>query len=164
MQETEINPNVDHNLLSFLGFSIEVETSSENSRAAIYVSSKVDYIRRGDLEGTDSNLIIIDLKGSMKLRLINIYRSHSLQHGVSQRDKFNQQLSLIDNAVTNKTILLGDFNLDWFKRHSSNYALRNMFADFEEKLQAHNLIQVIDSRTWTRTVNNTVRESCLDHL
>ena len=62
MQETEINPNVDHNLLSFLGFSIEVETSSENSRAAIYVSSKVDYIRRGDLEGTDSNLIIINLK------------------------------------------------------------------------------------------------------
>ena len=35
-------------------------------------------------------------------------------------------------------------NLDWFKRHSNNYALRNMFADFEEKLQAHNLIQVID--------------------
>ena len=104
MQETEINPNVDHNLLSLPGSSVEVETNSENSRAAIYVSSKVDYIRRGDLEGTDSNLIIIDLKGSMKLHLINIYRSHSPQHGVSQRNKFNEQLSLIDNAVTNKTL------------------------------------------------------------
>ena len=106
MQETEINPNVDHNLLSFPGFSIEVESNSENSRAAIYVSSNIDYIRRGDLEGTDSNLIIIDLKGSMNLRIININRSHSPQHGVSQRDKFNQQLSLIDNAVTNKTIFI----------------------------------------------------------
>ena len=61
------------------GFSVEVESNSENSRAAIYVSSNIDYIRRGDLEGTDSNLIIIDLKGSMNLRIINIYRSHSPQ-------------------------------------------------------------------------------------
>ena len=76
-----------------------------HNRAAIYVSSKVDYIRRGDLEGTNSNLIIIDLKGSMKLRLINIYRSHSPQHGVSQRDKFNQQLWLIDIILWNNFLI-----------------------------------------------------------
>ena len=75
MQETKINPNVDHNLLSFPGFSVEVETNSENSRAAIHVSSNIDYIKRGDLEDTDSNLIIIDLKGSMNLHIINIYRN-----------------------------------------------------------------------------------------
>ena len=50
---------------------------------------------------------------------------------MGQRDKFIQQLVLIDNAVTNKTILLGDFNLDWFKRHNNNYALRNMYGDFD---------------------------------
>ena len=109
MQETEINPNLDHNLLSFPGYGVEVESNSENSRTAMYISSKIDYIRRSDLEGTDSNLVIVDLKGSMNIRLINIYRSYSPQHGMGQRDKFIQQLSLIDNAVTNKTILLGDF-------------------------------------------------------
>ena len=86
-------------------------------------------------------------------------------------DKINADCTLIKNstktlinAVTNKTIMLGDVNLDWFKCHSNNYALRNMFAAFEDKLQAHNLIQVIDSRTWNRTVNNTVRKFCLDYI
>ena len=80
----------------------------------------------------------------MNLRIINIYRSHSPQHGVSQRDKFNQQLSLIDNAVTNKTILLGDFNLDWFKRHSNNYAFRNMFAKPKQDLVPDVQTQITD--------------------
>ena len=97
----------------------------------MYISSKIDYIRRRDLERTDSNLVIIDLKGSMNLQLINIYRSYSPQHGMGQRDKFIQQLLLIDNAVTNKTILLGDCNLDWFKQHNNNYAFRNMYGDFD---------------------------------
>ena len=73
MQETELNKKLDHNLLSFPGFSIETENNSIISRVAIYIENKVDYIRRRDLEGFDSNIIILDL--------------------VSQRAKFNCQLN-----------------------------------------------------------------------
>ena len=62
MQATEINPNLDHNLLSFPGYGVKVECNSEKSRTVMYISSKIDYIRRRDLEGTDSNMVIIDLK------------------------------------------------------------------------------------------------------
>ena len=58
-------------------------------------------LRRSDLEGTDSNLIIIDIEGSLNTRLINVYRAFAPQNGVSQRDKFKYQLSLINTAMCN---------------------------------------------------------------
>ena len=36
MQETQINYNIDHNLLSFPGYTIETETNTSTSRTAIY--------------------------------------------------------------------------------------------------------------------------------
>ena len=63
-------------LLSFPGYSIETENNSYCSRVAYYISNRVEYIRRGDLEGVDSNLIIIYLIGSVSRRIINIkYKS-----------------------------------------------------------------------------------------
>ena len=63
MQETEINPNLNHNLLSFPGYAVEIENNSKCARVAFYISTRVNYIRRRDLEGNDSNIIIIDMEG-----------------------------------------------------------------------------------------------------
>ena len=79
MQETEINKNLDHNLLSFPGFTIETENNTLVSRVAFYISNVVEYIRRTDLEGDDSNLIIIDLMGSVRRRIINVYARSNLK-------------------------------------------------------------------------------------
>ena len=66
MQEKEINKNLDHNLLSFPGYVIKTENNSVNSRVALYISNKIDYIRRADLESIDSNMVVIDLVGKTK--------------------------------------------------------------------------------------------------
>ena len=50
------------------------------ARVGIYISKRLNYIRRTDLEGTNSHIVIIDLVES-KLRVINIYRSFSPQGG-----------------------------------------------------------------------------------
>ena len=63
MQETEINVNLDHNLLSFPNYNIETERNSISSRVAMFISTEVEYIRRVDLEGDDSNLMVVDLVG-----------------------------------------------------------------------------------------------------
>ena len=47
MQETDINCNLDHNLLSFPGYGIETENNLETSRTAVYISNGVQYVRRG---------------------------------------------------------------------------------------------------------------------
>ena len=162
MQETQINLNIDHNLLSFPGYTIETETNTSTSRTAIYIRNNIQYLRRRELEGQDSHLVIIDLLGSHFSRIINLYRSFTPQHDVTQRDKFGYQLDLIKNALTTNTILLGDFNLDWSKHHSEDYSHKNYFSDMDHKLGASNPIQLVDFITWTRTVNGQVKQSVLD--
>ena len=70
MQETEINKNLDQNLLSFPGFAIETENNNTLSRVAVYLHNRISYIRRWDLEGVNSNLLVLDLVGSNPVRLI----------------------------------------------------------------------------------------------
>ena len=89
-----------------------MEKNSLKSRVGFYIAKTLRYVRRSDLEGTDSNLIIIDIEGSLNTRLINVYRSFAPQNGVSQRDKFKYQLALINTAMCNvNSILLGDFKI-----------------------------------------------------
>ena len=87
--------------------------------------------------------MIIDLAGAINIRLINIYCSYSPQYGIGQREKFNDQLDHIARAWTPSTIILGDFNLDWAKRHYQNYALKNVFNDMDDKIGNLNLIQIV---------------------
>ena len=106
------------------------------------------------LEGVDSNVIIVDIKGTNPLRIINVYRSFNPQNGQSQREKFKYQLSLIEKAFIRGTKLLGDFNLDFLKKHCINYANRNLFDDFDDVLSDLNLILMVNCTTWSRIVNN----------
>ena len=129
-------------ILSFPGYGIETENNSNVARVAIYINNSIQYSRRCDLEGVDSNLMIIDLAGAINIRLINIYRSYSPQHGIGQREKFNDQLDHIARAWTPNTIILGDFNLDWAKRHCQNYALKNFSNDMDDRIGNLNLIQI----------------------
>ena len=113
MQETEINFNLDHSLLTFSGYVIETERNSGSSRTAIHINSEINFVRRLNLEGVDSNMVVIDLKGQSNYMIINKYRSLSPLHNISQREKFNYQLNIINQAITSNTIVIGDFNLDY---------------------------------------------------
>ena len=125
---------------------------------------RISYIRRRDLEGVNSNLLILDLVGSNPVRIINVYRSFSPQHNINQRDKFTIQLQLIKAAYTPTTIILGDFNLDWNKKFVASYAYKNYFEDMELHLEEFGLNQMVNQATWTRTINGTVKESVIDHI
>ena len=65
------------------------------------------------LEGVNSIMVIIDLKGCRSIkRLNNIYRSFNPQDNVNARAKFRYQLELIKNAMTSKCVIVSDFNMD----------------------------------------------------
>ena len=99
-----------------------------------------------------------------KLRVINIYRSFSPQGGESQQTKFKDQITTVRNAVCEKFIILGDFNLDYSFKNDVNYRYSNMFNDFESFIDNNNLIQMVEFPTWSRIINNVLRESILDHI
>ena len=113
MQETEVDISLDPDLLSFPGYNYESEcVKNVKARVGCYVKSNLNYIRRTDLEGTNLHLLVIDIKSEHDLRIINIYRSFNPLVMTNARELFKTQLSLIKQAMTSNTILLGDFNLE----------------------------------------------------
>ena len=49
-------------------------------------------------------------------------------------------------------------------KNDVNYRYENLFNDFDSVFDGINLIQMVEFATWSRTVNNIVRESLLDHI
>ena len=165
LQEVEIRKNVASKDLNIRGFNLELENNSEKSRTCIYVSNKIKYRRRPDLEGINSNIVIIDIDCKSKVsRVINLYRSFNPQDNVSARDKFKYQLQLIKEARTQGCVILGDFNLDYSRVNDVNYANRFMFDDLESILYQLELIQIVNFVTWSRLVGQVLRSSILDHI
>ena len=155
---------VSHSIHEYSSFLRAQYSNSAFSRVAIYINNSIDYIRREDLEGIDSNLMIIDLAGINKIRIINVYRSFSPQHYIGQRDKFNTQLLLIKAAITLSTLILGDFNLDWSRRFDASYAYFNYFEDLDLHLGEFGLNQMVSKPTWAQTINGIFKDSILDHI
>ena len=73
MQETEIGNDLNIDQLSMSGYSMELEKNSIKSRVGYYISKSIKYVRRNDLEGQNSNIMVVDMDGVVKSRLINVY-------------------------------------------------------------------------------------------
>ena len=164
MQEIDVKNDYNVRLLTLPGMNLEIEDNTVKARTGIYITSKINYTRRKDLEGRDSNLIIVDVTGSSFNRIINVYRNFNPQGGVPARVKFNYQLEIIGQAFNKDTLLLGDFNLDYSRYHDISYSHKNFFEDFDRALGMKNLVQLIDFPTWSRCVDAVMRESILDHF
>jgi hypothetical protein len=82
----------------------------KKARIGIYIRDNLSYIRRYELEGVDSHLIIIDMFGLKQFHRINIYRCFNPQDGSTGREKFISQLLLIKSAFVPGTLLSSDFN------------------------------------------------------
>ena len=72
-------------------------------------------------------MIIIDVIGSVNIRLINVYRTFSTYAGESQQTKFKCQMSIVRKAINERFIILGDFNLDYSMKNDVNYRYESMF-------------------------------------
>ena len=164
LQETELEFNLNHNLLSLPGFNYESEVNAIKSRVGLYVRSNINYVRRTELEGNNSHIVIIDIKCRQNLRIITIYRPFNPQGVMTARDFFCHQLNILKSAVNPNTVILGDFNLDWSKKDHRNYQFNSYFELFDNMLDDENLTQMVNFPTWSRCVNGTKRESTIDHV
>ena len=77
---------------------------------------------------------------------------------------FKYQLEIIKSNTTPTTIIVGDFNLDQTKLYDLTFMHRNYFNSLKEKFTPLNLIQLVKFPTWSRTINNAVCTSTIDHM
>ena len=71
---------------------------------------------------------------------------------------------MTNNLNGRNLIILGDFNLDDRKRYCTEYRNKHLFEQLVTTIDEIKLIQIIETPTWQRIVNNDLRESILDHL
>ena len=164
LQETELADDIDVINLQIKGYSFEVETNDIKRRIAVYVRNTIAYKRRFDLEKTNLHTIVLDVGTTLVTRIITIYRTFTPQNKSTPRENFREQLNVINNATTNSTILLGDFNLDDQKRYLVNYGQRLLFQDFEEIVGHHQFTQHVKEPTWERVIENRTKNSVIDHI
>ena len=164
LQETEIENNFPENLLSCSGYTIELEMNNDKKRAGVYVRNDIQYKRRLDLEAANCHIVILDINIGYKLRIINIYRSFRPQGMLSVNELFEKQLGLIRNCMCENLMLIGDFNLDANKGLSNDYNYRIPMNALSELVLEHNLFQIVNFPTWSRTIKNEKKESLLDHI
>ena len=88
MEETEVPCNFPEKLLDCNDYRLELTTCTDKRRVGTYIRNGTEYVRRKDLEKTDSHVIIIDVSVNIKLRIINMYRSFRPLGGVGVSDVF----------------------------------------------------------------------------
>ena len=168
MQETEILPDYDHNLLSTRNYTLLIENNDHKSRSGMYIRNGTSYTRKETLEDKNAGLIIVDIKLKHNYRIINVYRSFNPPGGITQRAMFSKQLQLIKTAIEEnqsvRPIVLGDFNLDENKKYLNDYSHRLYYEELIDTFDPLGLIQIVDFNTWSRLVNGVWRKSLLDHV
>ena len=144
MQEIELEADFNVELMNIPGYMFESEKNNFKKRVGIYIKNSTKYVRCGNLEGENAHIMVIDVENGKKnkKRVINIYRSFN-PNGEPAKDLFIRQLDLIHAAFNDSTVIMGDFNLDYTKRHNVNYDRKNYFELFETKLNDLNLIVLL---------------------
>ena len=168
LQEVEIDKNSTQSLMGDRDYKIEIEKSTGKARSAIAIKNNIQYTRRDDLEKEDSSIVIIDINVKPVIRLLNIYRSFSPPNGKNQKLAFDEQIQILksslDDGKNKEVVILGDFNLDSSKKNLTDYRFKNYFDSLDLIIDQFNLSQIIEFPTWQRIINNTLKESTLDHV
>ena len=163
-EEVELESGCDPEILSIKDYNLEIELNSVKSRVGVYINKSVEYMRMSNLEGVNSHIVIIDIPNCSIKRIINVYRSFNPQNNVNAREKFKYQLEIIKKAMTERCIVIGDFNIDYAKIFDVNYGNKGLFEDFEAALSKFELVQLVNFITWSRMVGTSLRTSILDHI
>ena len=69
-----------------------------------------------------------------------------------QQSKFKYQLKIVKNAICDKFIVLGDFNLDYSLKNDVDCRYANMYNDFDSMFDNVNLIRIIMLHYLTRAL------------
>ena len=73
LQETEIESSFPTGILSFKGYSLEMEMNDTKIRCGVYIKNCINSRRWDDLELGNTHFIVIDIDPKAKYRLISVF-------------------------------------------------------------------------------------------
>ena len=123
------------------------------------------YKRKMEEEGNNVIMLKLDKQYTFT-QVIGLYRQFKIINEQTQLQSFRKQLSEITTFIhtDQRTVVVGDFNLDYVKMNEQTYTHRRIYDELLEMSYAFDLTQMVKEITWMRLYNNHVRKSTLDHI
>jgi exonuclease III len=166
LQEAEVLEDYNIEAYKIRGYTLETEKSlpHQTKRTSMYIRSDIKYQRRHELELPESHIIAITLDTGIGIAAV--YRSYKLTHKPTHLLAFEEQISILTSFISkhSRSIILGDFNLDYNKRNEPSYHHRTLFDRMIEFEDQNELLQTVTFNTWTRKSGNFLQQSLLDHV
>lgn len=160
IQESEITV---HNLKEIKIKNYEIFTTKmcPKARMCLFVrSTLLRNIKIRICEVTET-IIISDVSS----QIVGHYRPFKLVNHISQKSYVQDTINFLKRELVQdqKTIIVGDFNLDYAKISDDSYSNRQIFDIWLQFIDELGLIQFIQEPTWSRCINGKMKNSILDH-
>ena len=164
IQEAEVKPDDNIELINIRGFSLEIEKASiqYSRRTLVYVKDSIKYQRKALCQKEDAHIICIILLDN-NVGLASTYKTHKLTHKEDHKPAMGEQITDLDDFMASgmDTLIKGDINLDYRKRNDLSYHPKQIYEQLKKFEQEHQLLQVVDFTTWQRTNGGHVVQSIL---
>lgn len=159
VQEAEVSRNMDKKMLGVRGYNLYYNQEKEKARIICYVKDCAEV----EIE-VSSKVDAISVK-SAEVTIVGVYRPFKLTTHQTHMAYLKDLIEFTKKCGQNSSslIVVGDFNLDFAKRHDRSYNRISLYDAWEECTTELGLIQLINKPTWSRTVRNTKKSSILDH-
>jgi len=160
IQEAEINAEIDDSLLKLNNYTLYKSENTPKSKLICYIH---DGVASDVITCPGPEIILVRTK---TLDIFGLYRPFKMQTNMNHLEYLRQMILFIQNnkRVNSKLIIIGDLNLDINHTNNPQHPQSRLFNEWKNLTETENLTQLVQQSTWTRTVNNTIRESILDHI
>ena len=162
VQETEINKNMDLNLLKIANYNLHLNgpEQGQKTRIAVYVRNNLLY----QFE-TWKDVDLIKIKVN-KTNIYGLYRPFKLKKSENHRTYFGKLIDYINqrSCADEPLIILGDFNLDTKMATERSYQHRKIYDDWLNFTDEKGLLQHVQKTTWKKSNSRFSKTSTLDHI
>ena len=161
LQEAEIQKETDVQLYNIRNYLLEISPtlSKGKARTCVYIKNTLNYEIIPN-EDVDLEIIKVKIQDTMIIGFYRIFKliSHPTHHAylTSAIDEFKK-------TIYQRTIIIGDFNLDALRQHDSNYQSYGLFNLLNNFVMEYSMIRINYEPTWSRIIKDILKESLLDH-
>jgi len=160
IQEAEINNKMDMNLLRIRNYDTFLSNNSPKSRLLCYVKTN---LRANISTFTNLELLKITCKN---YAVFGLYRPFKIPQGYNSHSYMAAIIDSIKGGLepNKRNIICGDINLDYKMQNTNQYHHSKLYEPWLNFTTMEGFEQHIKTPTWSRIVNEEVKESILDHF
>lgn len=159
-QETELSENDIECSYSIAGFKSYPSLNKPKSRLCSFVKNNINH---RVLCAQNLELTKIETKD---IQVFGLYRPFKIAENRSYQSYLQEITEWIKSnlSINKHIVIIGDLNLDYSQRLNTSHRNFNLLQQWITFTDCLSLTQTVTDHTWSRTINDSVKTSLLDHI